>query len=149
MAIIAFFSSQHGEASGSLSGSIAARIVTMEQWITGRTYTNQEFQDRIDAWQFPVRKSAHVSVFFVLGVLVSIHLRFYSITEKKRFLTALLIVILYACFDELHQYFIPGRVASIKDVGFDTLGGLLGIGLVSLITRRIHKYPSSELLNEE
>ena len=134
MGVIASFSAQHGEASGSLSGTIAGHIVSLEEKILGQTLTEQDRLDRIEFWQFPVRKGAHVSVYLVLGVLLAIHMLFYSITEKKRFVIALLIIVLYACFDELHQYFVPGRVACIKDVGLDTVGGLMGIGLVRIIS---------------
>lgn len=36
-----------------------------------------------------------------------------------------LIAILYACSDEWHQTFIPGRGGTIRDVGFDSLGVLI------------------------
>ena len=38
----------------------------------------------------------------------------------------LLIACLYGISDELHQYFVPGRVASLWDVIADSIGGFLG-----------------------
>ena len=34
---------------------------------------------------------------------------------------------LYACTDELHQYFVPGRACRFKDVMIDTAGAFTGI----------------------
>jgi VanZ family protein len=39
----------------------------------------------------------------------------------------LLIVFLYACSDEYHQSFVPGRTALFSDVCIDTAGGTIGL----------------------
>ena len=44
-------------------------------------------------------------------------------------------VVLYAISDELHQYFVANRTASVRDVGIDTLGGTIGLGLLWVIYR--------------
>ncbi|MGB5337658.1 MAG: VanZ family protein [Gammaproteobacteria bacterium] len=41
--------------------------------------------------------------------------------------------------DELHQLFVPGRSADIFDVLADAVGGLLGAGLMVLVTRIIRQ----------
>ena len=38
-------------------------------------------------------------------------------------------VLLFAMSDEFHQSFVPGRGASLIDVGIDLLGGVIGCGL--------------------
>jgi len=38
----------------------------------------------------------------------------------------LIITIAYSVFDEFHQYFVPGRQASIIDVGLDLIGCIAG-----------------------
>jgi VanZ family protein len=40
---------------------------------------------------------------------------------------ALIVVFAYACTDELHQSFVPGRQGAVHDVLLDTLGGALGL----------------------
>ena len=47
--------------------------------------------------------------------------------RQKTFLMSLLIVLFYALFDEYHQSFVPGRHARITDIGFDMVGGFLGL----------------------
>ena len=53
------------------------------------------------------------------------------------------IVSVYGIIDEIHQYFVPGRHASVLDWLADTLGGICGgiIGLVlTKFLQRNHKY---------
>lgn len=42
---------------------------------------------------------------------------------------------LYACSDELHQYFVPGRSAKFADVMVDSVGFTLGVAAVYIICR--------------
>lgn len=34
----------------------------------------------------------------------------------------ILLTLLYACTDEIHQTFVPGRFGTLRDVGYDLLG---------------------------
>ena len=50
---------------------------------------------------------------------------------------------LYACSDEIHQYFVPGRACMFRDILLDTAGGTVGIlitmllwAIISLITKK-------------
>lgn len=79
-----------------------------------------------------LRKLAHFSEFCALGVVLS--WLFAMLKEKKwAFLwPSLACGCLAACVDETIQRFVPDRGPSIKDVGIDSAGVLLGIGLLSL-----------------
>ncbi len=51
-----------------------------------------------------------------------------SLKGKKKYsilILALIISLLYAISDELHQFFVPGRDSSIKDIFIDSLGIML------------------------
>ena len=50
--------------------------------------------------------------------------------ESKYLFLAILASALYACTDELHQLFVPGRTGQIFDVFVDTLGATFGCLLV-------------------
>ena len=50
--------------------------------------------------------------------------------ESKYLFLAILASTLYACTDELHQLFVPGRTGQIFDVFVDTLGATFGCLLV-------------------
>ena len=47
-----------------------------------------------------------------------------------RMAAALLATLLYAIVDEIHQSYVPGRVPSIEDVGYDATGALVGLVLI-------------------
>lgn len=47
--------------------------------------------------------------------------------KKKTLLFAVLIASLYGVSDEFHQFFVPGRVASVFDVFADVVGSILGV----------------------
>ncbi len=48
-------------------------------------------------------------------------------------LPAVLIAAVYGVSDEFHQSFIPGRMASVSDVVADTIGALIGAGVVAVL----------------
>lgn len=75
-------------------------------------------------------KLEHFIAYFFLAVLIILVI----ITQEKKsilrtrpFLFTILIVVLYALFDELHQLFIPGRYCELIDLLADVIGGLLGV----------------------
>ncbi|MFJ7974821.1 VanZ family protein [Peribacillus sp. NPDC096379] len=77
--------------------------------------------------EFFIRKTAHLSIFFVFGFLAVAALRYFSKRRVFTFGVPLLCVLIYACFDEIHQHFTGGRTPLWQDVVIDTIGGLLGI----------------------
>lgn len=56
---------------------------------------------------------------------------------RSRFLTAGVLVVLYAISDEWHQSFTPDRHPSLTDIFIDTAGGYLGISCLYFIRKRI------------
>lgn len=85
----------------------------------------------------PLRKVAHASIYFVLGILLTIFLKFCHV--KKYYLYSLIISFLYACTDEFHQKFVSGRTSSISDVLIDTTGCIVGLLLFYFIEKMLRK----------
>lgn len=81
-----------------------------------------------------VRKTAHFSEYMILFLLAYNVTRYYVNNNRTRILL-IAFVFSYACTDELHQYFIPGRVMAFKDVLIDTSGGVLGYIIATLIEK--------------
>lgn len=81
-----------------------------------------------------VRKLAHFTEYFILGLLV--YNLIYSNQKKAYF--AIIICVLYAISDEIHQLFVPGRSCQVLDVIIDSSGSLLGIILLYIYKYR-HK----------
>jgi VanZ family protein len=82
-----------------------------------------------DLWDFIVRKIGHLGVFGILARLLARAFagsRYWS--WKKIFAWSLILTILYACTDEYHQTYVPGRHASATDVSIDTLGAWAALG---------------------
>jgi VanZ family protein len=75
------------------------------------------------------RKAAHFIAYFILGFLLENALR-------KRFMFTLLLCILYAISDEIHQAFIPGRGPGVIDVLIDSSGSFFGIITYKLLFKR-------------
>lgn len=80
---------------------------------------------------FLFKKIAHMGVFAVLYVCWNISLREIETARGKRirgkWWICLVLTLVYAGFDEFHQSFVPGRTATIRDVGFDTLGTIIAM----------------------
>ena len=74
-------------------------------------------------WDTLVKKTSH---FLAYGVLAFLALRVTE-TEKRPFLLAMLLAVLYAISDEFHQTYIPGRHGSPIDVIIDSLGALTAL----------------------
>lgn len=77
---------------------------------------------------FIVRKTAHFTEYAILGILFYF---FYHQTLPQKnglrlFVLAILSSFLYACTDEIHQLFVPGRSGQFNDVLVDTLGASFG-----------------------
>ena len=80
------------------------------------------------ALTFIVRKTAHFTEYAILGVLFYLFYR-QTLPQKnglQLFVLAILSSFLYACTDEIHQLFVPGRSGQFTDVLVDTLGASFG-----------------------
>lgn len=75
---------------------------------------------------FLVRKAAHFTEYFIL-YFVTVNLLKHYFNIKKSIIYGFLFCFFYACTDEIHQYFIPGRAMAVKDVLIDTSGALLAM----------------------
>ncbi len=79
-----------------------------------------------------IRKLAHFIEYFILGILV---INFITRYDKK-IIIAILLCIIYATSDEIHQIFVPGRSCQIIDIMIDSLGSIMGIYLYKLIAKK-------------
>ncbi|MEI3336286.1 MAG: VanZ family protein [Clostridium sp.] len=89
---------------------------------------------------FIVRKTAHVTEYMILYILIFRVVTLYSNTKKSK-LIALFCMVLYASTDEIHQLFVPGRSGMVRDVFIDSIGGIIGVG-ITFIYENIKKKKS-------
>lgn len=78
-----------------------------------------------------IRKGAHITEYLILFLLLYNYLKDCFI-NKKLYITCFIIVVIYACTDEFHQLFIPGRAGKITDVIIDSTGAMIGILIMYL-----------------
>ena len=135
--IIFGFSSQDGEESGGISSRVTEFILEKSN-----TYKNIEEnrQDEIfERTEKIIRKIAHFSIYALVGFLLTGLVSTFKLKEKNRILISLILGVLYATSDEIHQLFSPGRSAQITDVYIDTLGILVGIFVILLFIKIFEK----------
>jgi len=91
---------------------------------------------------FVVRKVGHMGIFGILALLL---LRAAAISGWPRpWAWAIVLTILYAITDELHQGVVGGRTQAAADVGFDAAGALIAIVAGhTLRSRRRHTDPTN------
>jgi len=79
-------------------------------------------------------KLGHAIQYGALGALLAWPL--WRIVPGRAFLLAAVLASAYGASDELHQAFVPGREASVRDWVADSVGGLLGAGAALWVRRR-------------
>ena len=87
-----------------------------------------------DIIHFLIRKLAHCTEYGIFSLLLyhSFNFRRMETWNTRNSLSAVVVAGLYSLTDEYHQSFVPGRTASIKDCGIDTLGATLAMVLLYL-----------------
>ena len=120
--VIFSFSFQSGDESGKLSGGIVA-------WVAGLFFP-EDFA-HIELVHFLVRKAAHFTEYFILGVLLSLTVR--EAKWKSVLLVPWIMGTCVACCDETIQLFSDGRAGQITDVMLDSSGVVTGCAMLALL----------------
>ncbi|MBR4473163.1 MAG: VanZ family protein [Oscillospiraceae bacterium] len=128
MLVIFLFSAQEGTDSGSLSKWLAESAF-------GRALLRILPRLSDQGVEHDLRKYAHMAEYTMLAIPA---FGFFCELLLRRkvwpaFLTALLFCFLYACSDEFHQLFVPGRAGLFSDVLIDMVGVLFGLMFASLV----------------
>ena len=153
MIIIFLFSSQASKDSNYLSYTIADKIYhkidNMEEKnqaniIKEESKYNEKLNMNTDN-KFPInnetfyninytiRKSAHISLYLMLGIFSLLFIRTYNIDWKKAIIITILFCFTYACLDEFNQYLRGTRTALFTDSLIDTFGCMFGCLIIVII----------------
>lgn len=132
------FSGQNGEQSGGLSSKIASIIVDSADKAGIIDIDEAGKQILIDKMQYPIRKCAHMTEYAVFATLTFIALYYDGIRKRMTYILAVIIAFLFACTDEFHQLFVPGRSGQFTDVCIDTIGACIGMLIIFLIRKIIY-----------
>ena len=164
MITIFCFSAEPGDESSNLSGGLSYRLISIVDDVFSMHWNEAEKLDRVEVISFPIRKAAHMSEYAMLGILVfaaatptgrgqgqndcrnheekkkhgqkrtSSEGRTKIMLSCKGYIIAISTVFIYACTDEFHQLFVPGRSGQFTDVLIDTAGGLIGLVCILILT---------------
>lgn len=145
MVVIFIFSAQPAENSSAMSSPIAETVVDV-LYPAFETLPNEEQFNLLDTWTVVIRKGAHFTEYAILGLILALALSSYyndktgagllaTILRLKTPLIALLVGIVYAASDELHQLFVSGRSGQLTDVLLDSCGVLAGVLFVCLLAQ--------------
>ncbi|WZL73693.1 VanZ family protein [Clostridiaceae bacterium 35-E11] len=126
MVFIFNLSSQVREESNNLSKGVTEILIKTVEKVAPKA----EFD--LDRLNHIIRKNAHFFAYLVLGILVLNAMRRSGVDSVR---WVLLICILYAVSDEVHQFFVPGRGPGVKDVLIDSAGAIAGIGMYKILSK--------------
>lgn len=132
MAVIFMFSSQTREASSGISTGITKKIVDI--FAEAANIPASEKPHMVELLHNFVRKAAHFTLYFSLGLSAAAMFRSFASGKSRRMTTLYTVVFccMYAVSDEIHQHFVAGRGPQVTDVILDTFGALCG-SLVFLV----------------
>lgn len=157
--VICIFSAQDGDETGNLSREVAEEVARVVVAVSG-DHTEKDIFSLAEFFEHPLRKLAHFSEYAVLGglfcgcflpVMGEIRLRTAEqisklpVQKRKKnglmrscglYVKCIITVMIFAICDEIHQYFVPGRLASVWDVLLDTSGCTLMCLILYLICDR-------------
>jgi len=135
--IIFVFSHQIGKTSESISDGFTIKIIEVYFKITHKEISDYRKEELVKDLRKYVRKSAHFTIYLLLGIFVYSALRSYGCNHSM--LYAFVFCFLYACSDELHQLFISNRTGRVFDVLIDTIGSCVGISFVLFFKKLFKK----------
>lgn len=132
MGLIFYLSHQNADESSGMSGGLIKRFVSF----FFPHISADELPDIVSSLQFIVRKTAHFSLYAILGMLSFSHFATYrQMNLALRNILSMVVSVLYAISDEYHQTYISGRSGEIRDVLIDSLGAITGVLFILMICR--------------
>ncbi len=126
MVVIFCFSNQKADVSTGESQSLVRSTIVNVYKFFHPNATQEKVDQIVEKYDMPVRKVAHFTEYFILGILVCFTLKSYGI--KNAYIMAI-ICALYAGTDEVHQMFVEGRNGNIIDFLIDSMGSISAIFL--------------------
>ena len=132
--MIFLFSADDAAESSSLSVAVTRKLINLYyHFFSGNNNAVLTVPVVTDDAEAIVRKMAHFTEYMAVGFLSFGIAVIWMQRIKAGIVAVTLKVFLSAGLDEIHQYFVPGRYASFRDVLIDTAGGIAGIMIVFLM----------------
>ena len=133
MGVIFYFSSMSSSKSDNQSNGFIHRTVIKVVKVFKSDLTDSDEALITKYVVYPIRKYAHIFEYFVLYILVFLFINCYDLDLKRKIMYSMIVCVLYACSDEIHQLLVPGRDGSIRDVFVDSFGSSIGLLICYII----------------
>ena len=132
--IIFFFSNQAGPQSYGLSNRLSTYIAVKWNQIFSLNLSDVNLKLLITSLYMPTRKLAHIIEYTILGLFafVGMYLLQHRVKLSSIIITILLIILIASC-DEIHQAYVVQRGSHFSDVCIDVISGTAGIYLFIII----------------
>lgn len=131
MIIIFLFSNNNGLKSSKKSDKLIEHTVVKIY----HNFNNKTDKKKIiSKYTFIVRKLAHFTLYFILGILSYLYLKDYNINFIY---ISILFCFLFSLSDEIHQLFISGRSFKLLDIFIDTTSSIMSIFLINLLSKKL------------
>ena len=127
------FSSQHAEESSNLSNFFVQIFLNARAKLG--LFPKFSDADLLSVFSTLVRKGAHVTEYIILCTSFLLAFWVSGIRGKWRNIASFAMTFGYACTDEFHQLFVPGRAGRFTDVLIDSSGALVLSIIVLLVMR--------------
>jgi len=88
---------------------------------------------------FFIGKIAHLTEYAILFILWFHAIYKNSVVKGKNWIIPLVLTVLYAGSDEIHQLFIPTRTGMARDVIIDGIGGIIGLWMFKNIFPKVQQ----------
>ena len=122
---IFYFSAQPADLSTDMSDGVSRILIKVGTTLHLMEGPEEEYYEIIEKMSMPVRKTAHITEFAVFYLSLLFALFHWGQRGRKLLWTAFMFTVLYACTDEFHQLFVPGRAGRFTDVLIDSSGAFL------------------------
>ena len=131
------FSNQNGTKSSGVSRKVTEIVTSNIKKVQNMSKNERELF--LEHTEKIIRKLAHFSIYTVVGLLMMSLMNTYKLKQSKRIWISLIVGVLYASSDEIHQYFVPGRACQFRDVMIDSCGALFGIAVIIILKKIVNK----------
>lgn len=139
--VIFYASNKTSAESNSTSKKIIYNCVSLGFNITNKFHlTHFDLREKnissiADKLNYPLRKCAHATVYFILAILLFTFFKMLGLDIKKVVLLTISLCFIYSLTDEYHQTFISNRTGRFSDCLIDTTGSIVSVTLQYIILK--------------
>ena len=135
--VIFYFSSQPAAQSTVMSDGVTQMLLAIADKLHLLELRSVDVPAICEFLSTPVRKCAHITEYTIFCLSLIFGLRAWGLHGKRLLTAALALTFFYACTDEFHQLFVPGRAGRFTDVLIDSTGAALIRVLAPMLKRTV------------